>query len=108
MIRAKIKSNPKKKVILVNENYDKLFVGGIPVKVTQKEFFDYFNSFGELKKVVLPKDHGNPNNICGYGFIEYFDKEVTKKVFEFNGKHYLRAKEVRSEARYSNRSFKKR
>ena len=95
VIRAKV-TKQKKKDFFWKENSDKLFVGGIPVKVTQKEFFDYFSSFGGLKKVVLPKDQYNVNNNCGYGFIDYFNQEVTKMVFEFPGKHCLRAKEVKS------------
>ena len=87
--------HPKKKIITdLNEENRKIFVGGIPVKVTQTEFTEYFSQFGKVGKTILPRNQNNKIDNCGYGFIEFADTGIVKKIIISEQKHYLRAKEV--------------
>lgn len=78
----------------MNEDVKKIFVGGIPIKVTLAEFIEYFNKFGKIKKFILPKNQQNKAENCGYGFVEYRETGVVNCILKPNLKHYLRAKEV--------------
>ncbi|XP_078434655.1 uncharacterized protein LOC144705736 isoform X2 [Wolffia australiana] len=51
----------------------KIFVGGIPTSVTEDEFREFFEKFGEVKEHQIMRDHSN-NRSRGFGFIT-FDSE---------------------------------
>lgn len=46
----------------------KIFVGGLPTEVTEKEFADYFGTFG-LVKVFIQCHDGTVCNICSQYFL---------------------------------------
>ena len=46
----------------------KIFVGGLPTEVTEKEFADYFGTFG-LVKVFIQCHDGTVCNTCSQYFL---------------------------------------
>jgi hypothetical protein len=80
----------------------KIFVGGIPLQVSSTEFIKYFATFGPVKHFILPSDPADRSLNCGYGFVNFKKPEPVKRILG-EGRHFLRAKEVGSEAGYPNR-----
>ena len=78
----------------VHKNLRKLFIGGIPSSTTFKEFRTYFEEFGELSDVILPKKDPTSSLNCGYGFITYKNSEDAIAVLTYKKHHTLRAKWV--------------
>ena len=91
----------------MREENKKIFVGGIPVKVTRDEFLKYFEQFGKVRKVILLKNQNNKAENCGYGFVDFEEPGIVKSIMLSEQKSYLRAKEVRLKVRRSSCETKK-
>ncbi|CAM8985981.1 unnamed protein product [Rhodiola kirilowii] len=68
----------------------KIFVGGLASTVTENDFKNYFDQFGNITDVVVMYDH-NTQRPRGFGFITYesedaVDKVLLKTFHELNGK----------------------
>ncbi|XP_073029747.1 heterogeneous nuclear ribonucleoprotein 1-like [Primulina eburnea] len=68
----------------------KIFVGGLASSVTEADFKNYFNHFGNITDVVVMYDHITQRP-RGFGFITYdsedaVDKVLHKTFHELNGK----------------------
>ncbi|CAH8381806.1 unnamed protein product [Eruca vesicaria subsp. sativa] len=68
----------------------KIFVGGLPSSITEAEFKNYFDQFGEISDVVVMYDH-NTQRPRGFGFITFdsddaVDRVLHKTFHEVNGK----------------------
>lgn len=78
----------------------KIFVGGIPLALSEAQFREYFEKYGEITDVQIVKDRatGEPNASSrilfihigrsrGFGFVRFQDPSSVKKVMK--EKHYL-------------------
>ncbi|KAL9224917.1 hypothetical protein vseg_000897 [Gypsophila vaccaria] len=68
----------------------KIFVGGLASTVTESDFKNYFDKFGNITDVVVMYDH-NTQRPRGFGFITYDSEEAVDRVLhktfhELNGK----------------------
>jgi len=67
----------------------KLFVGGLPQEMTEKELREFFGSFGTVADAVIIKDKHSKKS-RGFGFVSFKDKPSMKKVLkepvEYKGK----------------------
>lgn len=48
----------------------KIFVGGLPLELTNSEFKNYFSKFGQLSDCVIIRQKGNGRS-RGFGFVTY-------------------------------------
>ena len=78
----------------LNVNANKIFVGGIPLPVTKKEFLEYFSQFGKITGHIFPLNKLNLNMNRGYGFVIYVSLHDVSRVLSFAKNHVLRAKAV--------------
>eukprot|EP01129_Flabellula_baltica_P010727 TRINITY_DN4565_c0_g2_i1.p1 TRINITY_DN4565_c0_g2~~TRINITY_DN4565_c0_g2_i1.p1 ORF type:complete len:314 (-),score=70.66 TRINITY_DN4565_c0_g2_i1:34-975(-) len=69
----------------------KLFIGGLPLLLTEDMMFSYFAQFGEVTECLIMKDRytGRPR---GFGFISYKRSESVDLVLE--NEHFLDGKHV--------------
>jgi len=72
----------------------KIFVGGIPVKVTVAEFRKYFGEFGQIKNCILSVNAKCQSQNLGYGFIVYQDPQTVANILKCKKNLMLRAKIV--------------
>ena len=93
--RAKSQAQPER-VNNQNKDIKKLFIGGIPVLTTLKEFRSYFSQFGDLVDVMLPlkSDHSLLNS--GFGFVTFKESISAINVLNSNKQHSFRGKFVTS------------
>ena len=74
------------------ENYrskieNNIFVKKIPKNVTQKEFHDYFNKFGNIISCKIAEDEDGES--MGFGFVLYDSEEKAKNAIkECNGQNW--------------------
>ena len=74
------------------ENYrskieNNIFVKKIPKNVTQKEFYDYFNKFGNIISCKIAEDEDGES--MGFGFVLYDSEEKAKNAIkECNGQNW--------------------
>lgn len=78
----------------LNVNGNKIFVGGIPLPVTENEFLEYFAQFGKITGHIFPLNKLNSNMNRGYGFVIYVSSNDVSRVLSFSKNHVLRAKAV--------------
>ncbi|CAG9329789.1 unnamed protein product [Blepharisma stoltei] len=62
-----------------NNRSRKIFVGGLLPEITNSEFFQFFQQFGEIEDSVVMKDRvtGKPR---GFGFVTFYKQESVEKV----------------------------
>ena len=72
----------------------KLFIGGIPSKVTYLELKAHFGQYGTIVELALPLKDKNKGINRGHGFVTYESTESARHVLENFGKHMLRSKLV--------------
>jgi RNA recognition motif-containing protein len=72
-------------------NTRKLFVGGIPVNISDEEFKNHFEKFGCVTEIQIVKDR-NTGKSRGFGFVTFEDKEIVDNVLTFP--HILLGKQV--------------
>jgi RNA recognition motif-containing protein len=70
----------------------KIFVGGIPLALSENAFKEYFKKYGEITDVQIVKDRATGRS-RGFGFVRYQDPSSVKRVMK--EKHYLGNKLVR-------------
>lgn len=69
----------------------KVFVGGLSMEVTEKEFGDYFSKYGPVKDAVVMVDR-NTGSSRGFGFVTFEKEETVEKVMKVD--HELKGKYV--------------
>jgi len=69
----------------------KLFVGGIPISLSQPDFRKYFEQFGGIldAQVMTERDSGRSR---GFGFVTFTEDETVEKVLEMQ--HNIQGKPV--------------
>ena len=75
----------------VDSEQGKLFVGGIPWETTEDRLKDYFQTYGEVREVVIMKDRATGRS-RGFGFVLFADPEVADRVVE--EKHTIDGRQV--------------
>ncbi|ESO10971.1 hypothetical protein HELRODRAFT_132012, partial [Helobdella robusta] len=68
----------------------KIFIGGLPVNVTEEQLADHFNQYGPVTEVVIMLDQQKLRS-RGFGFITFESEECVDKVvqdhfIQINGK----------------------
>ena len=66
----------------VQDGPNKIFVGGLPYHLTDKQVLEVLETFGPLKAFHLVRDSQNPAVSKGYAFCEYFDPNLTSFVVD--------------------------
>lgn len=51
-----------------------IYVGNLPDEITTNDLYAFFNTFGEIKSISIPKDHVT-DKFRGFAFIEFDEKE---------------------------------
>lgn len=91
--RAKVpKKQPKKSKYL--SGVTKLFVGGLPSKVSKREFEEYFKGFGGVRRTILPKKEKDSYENKGHGFVLFRKTDDVRKVLEKGNGHFIRGKRL--------------
>lgn len=62
----------------------KIFVGGLPANITENEFRDFFQQYGELIDSVVMFDRETRRS-RGFGFVTFEDPEVCRKLLTSGG-----------------------
>lgn len=66
----------------------KLFVGGLPWRMTNEELRDMFAEVGEVTDAFIPRDRETGRS-RGFGFVEFANQEDAKAAVEkFDGMEY--------------------
>jgi len=75
----------------MDKNSKKLFVGGIPISLSNTEFRKYFEAFGTVVEcqVMTERESGRSR---GFGFVTFEDEEVTERVLR--ARHEILGKTV--------------
>merc|ERR1711881_241831 len=69
-------------------NFTNIYVKNIPVEVTDGEFRDLFEKFGDVTSASLARDQ-ETNKSRGFGFVNFINHEhAAKAVDELNGKDF--------------------
>merc|ERR1711977_788414 len=69
-------------------NFTNIYVKNIPVEVTDEEFRDLFEKFGDVTSASLARDQ-ETNKSRGFGFVNFINHEhAAKAVDELNGKDF--------------------
>ena len=74
----------------------RLFVGGIPYKVTHEELMDYFAGFGEVISLILPSHESKAGLNRGFGFLMFKDASVARTLLCSTKDVQIRSKTVDS------------
>eukprot|EP01124_Arcella_intermedia_P015449 TRINITY_DN2194_c0_g1_i1.p1 TRINITY_DN2194_c0_g1~~TRINITY_DN2194_c0_g1_i1.p1 ORF type:complete len:449 (-),score=87.68 TRINITY_DN2194_c0_g1_i1:168-1514(-) len=69
----------------------KIFVGGIPISLTNGEFRKYFEKFGPVLETQVMTDRESGRS-RGFGFVTYEDEAVVEKVLKYQ--HNIHGKPV--------------
>eukprot|EP01130_Rhizamoeba_saxonica_P011451 TRINITY_DN475_c0_g1_i1.p1 TRINITY_DN475_c0_g1~~TRINITY_DN475_c0_g1_i1.p1 ORF type:complete len:498 (-),score=100.61 TRINITY_DN475_c0_g1_i1:2147-3640(-) len=86
-------------------NTRKLFVGGIPLTITEEMFLDYFKKFGEVSETQIVKDRSSGRS-RGFGFVTFRNVDVMENVLQIPHKIHGKVVEVkRAEPKRPNVSF---
>lgn len=56
------------------ENIAKIFVCGFQPKTTDRDLYDHFNKYGQIKEINIMRDKVTGSN-KGYAFVEYNFRE---------------------------------
>ncbi|PBP18543.1 4 family polyadenylate binding protein [Diplocarpon rosae] len=69
-------------------NFTNIYVKNIPVEVTDEEFRELFEKFGDVTSASLARDQEN-NKSRGFGFVNFINHEhAAKAVDDLNGKDF--------------------
>ena len=75
--RRQMKKKRRKKQ-LANEKT--LFLGGIPLDITNEELFEYFSQYGSILRVAVSKKSPEETINMGYGYLETVDMRSLQKI----------------------------
>lgn len=82
---------------LVSENdssdYAKIFIGNLPLAITEEDIEQVFQEFGEISDITIKKDYQTGIS-KGYAFIEFDKKESVKLVLERKNPIFIRQRKV--------------
>jgi len=70
----------ERKITEIGKASTKLLIKNVPFEATKKELRDYLSTFGQLKRVALPKKFGGGHR--GFAFAEFTTKQEAKNAFD--------------------------
>lgn len=73
----------------------KIHLKGLSSRVTSEDVQNHFCQFGEVRQAYVVLDSEDKTKSKCFGFVQYYDPEITKKVLEQS--HYLYGKKVKCE-----------
>ncbi|XP_056019600.1 heterogeneous nuclear ribonucleoprotein D-like-B isoform X2 [Ostrea edulis] len=82
------RANPRKK----EEAIKKIFVGKVDPSLTEAEIKEYFETFGEVKKIDLPYDKAKEQRRA-FCFVEFKEEDAVKKITD-QSLHKIKDQEV--------------
>ena len=85
------KKSKKKKLKRANERT--LFIGGLPLDITNEQLATYFGRFGSIKQVSVNKKNPEDELNLGYGFIEATDTRTLNRLLE-RSFYFIKDREV--------------
>ncbi|KAL1538174.1 heterogeneous nuclear ribonucleoprotein 1-like [Salvia divinorum] len=71
----------------------KIFVGGLPLSLTEDDLRDYFSSYGNIAEHQIMLDH-KTNRSRGFGFVTFESEDSVEKIFSDGRMHELGGKQV--------------
>ncbi|KAK1434215.1 hypothetical protein QVD17_11134 [Tagetes erecta] len=71
----------------------KIFVGGIPLTLTEDEMREYFSNYGDIVELQIMLDHVTGRS-RGFGFVTFDSEEAVDKIFADGQLHELGGKQV--------------
>ncbi|OIT06460.1 PREDICTED: heterogeneous nuclear ribonucleoprotein 1-like [Nicotiana attenuata] len=71
----------------------KIFIGGLPLPLTEDELKEYFSSYGYVVEHQIMLDQ-NTGRSRGFGFVTFDNEEAVEKVLSNGHMHELRGKQV--------------
>lgn len=71
----------------------KIFVGGIPLSLTEDELREYFSSYGNVVEHQIMLDHKTMRS-RGFGFVTFENEDAVEKIFADGQMHELGGKQV--------------
>ncbi|KAG6395713.1 hypothetical protein SASPL_141837 [Salvia splendens] len=71
----------------------KIFVGGLPLSLTEDDLRDYFSSYGNIVEHQIMLDH-KTNRSRGFGFVTFESEDSVEKIFSDGRMHELGGKQV--------------
>lgn len=73
---------------MIDPQYRKIFVGGLPHNLEDEEFKNFFRQFGEIEDSAILKDKrtGKPR---GFGFVTYMTVNSVDKVMDLKDQHTI-------------------
>jgi len=80
----------------LDERRRKIFVGGLPKNLPDKELVNYFSQFGPIQKGYVVRD-SITGNTRGFGFV-IFEKEETMKIVQNITNHTIMGQNVQVKA----------
>ena len=60
-------------------NETNVYVSNVPLDISQREIYEFFLNFGDIRSIKLPEKEGKH---FGYGYINYFTKDSAKKAIK--------------------------
>ncbi|XP_019196236.1 PREDICTED: heterogeneous nuclear ribonucleoprotein 1-like [Ipomoea nil] len=71
----------------------KIFIGGIPISLTEGGLKEYFSSYGNIVECQIMMDHktGRPR---GFGFVSFDNEDAVEKVLSDGRMHEVSGKQV--------------
>ncbi|KAG9129441.1 hypothetical protein Leryth_026946 [Lithospermum erythrorhizon] len=71
----------------------KIFVGGIPLSLTEDDLRDYFSSYGNIveHQIMIDRNTGRPR---GFGFVTFETEDSVERIFSDGRMHELDGKRV--------------
>ncbi|KAG6397987.1 hypothetical protein SASPL_139437 [Salvia splendens] len=71
----------------------KIFVGGLPLSLTEDDLRDYFSAYGNIVEHQIMLDH-KTNRSRGFGFVTFESEDSVEKIFSDGRMHELGGKQV--------------
>jgi RNA-binding protein Musashi len=62
---------------------NKIFVGGLPPELSDREFKEFFTVYGEIKDCVIIPNKETKQSRC-FGFVEFVNPESVDQIIERN------------------------
>lgn len=72
----------------------KIFIGGVPNRVTKQEIFQCFSKYGIIDDICLPLESHESKKNKGFCFVTFQDSESVYIIIKNYKKHFLRHKWV--------------
>jgi ATP-dependent DNA helicase RecG len=73
--------------------YTKIYVTNIPFDTNESELTDFFNQFGDVVSVKIPR-HYQTKHIRGFAYVEYGNSDDADKAVKNSSQHELKGRKI--------------